>query len=143
MYKGIFWCYVLCFDDDMFIHNLETVRVQCDMNGNPLEPIEFSSKSGDNFNHEIEWEKIMADVRPGRRKPFDYYPRGRVEVKNGVIKVFANPVIVADEDAKDAVVHFFELKDVVDKIKWIADGSKHYEYCVDAMDAACRDDEEV
>ena len=37
------------------------------------------AKSGDNYNHRLLWEH----VKPRKcNKPFDYYPRGRVEVSN-------------------------------------------------------------
>jgi hypothetical protein len=143
MNKGIFWCYVTVFDDDMFSHTINPVMVRCDRDGKALEEVEYSSKSGENFNHKIEWEKKTASVRKSQRKPFDYYPRGRVEVTPGSVKVFANPVIIADEDAKKAIVQCFELEEVKDDIKWIADNSKHYRYCRDAMgDAAWLDDDE-
>ena len=49
MYKGIFWCYLTCFDDDMFGVTVLPVKVKCNLSGSALEEAEFSSKSGDNF----------------------------------------------------------------------------------------------
>jgi NAD-dependent DNA ligase len=100
MYKGIFWCYVSCFDDDLYAHTVLPVRVKCDINGKETENVEYSSKSGENFNHEIEWEKLAETSRKYRNKPFDFYPRGRVEIKNGKVRIFANPIIIEDDEAK-------------------------------------------
>jgi len=52
------------------------------------------SKSGDNYNHRVLW----TAVKPvGCRKPFDYYPRGRVEYKkNGSPIIYLNPNIGED-----------------------------------------------
>ena len=131
MFKGIFWCYVICFDFDMYTRNLITVKVPCDGDGNPLEKADFSSKSGDNFNHKIEWDKISENNR--NNHPYNYYPRGRVEINNGRIRIYANPVIICDEEAKGMIVKTFELKEREKEIKWIADNSKHYQYDIDAM----------
>ena len=133
MKKGIFWCYVSCFDDDMYTHQLLTVMVDCDISGKPMEKAEFSSKSGENFNHKTEWEKRHNNSKRTRNKPFDYYPRGRVEIKNGKIRIFANPVIIDDDEAKSLIVKTFELEDVKDDISWICDNSRHYRYAEDAM----------
>ena len=133
MYKGIFWCSILWFDDDMYSHNLLPVRVKCDTNGKALEECTYSSKSGDSFNHITEWEKMREKEKACRKHPFNYYPRGRVDVKNGNIKIFANPVIIDDDEAKKLIIDTFELTEYKESIKWIADNSKHYHYLIDAM----------
>ena len=37
------------------------------------------SKSGNNYNHTLLWEHVKPK---GCNNPFDYYPRGRVEISN-------------------------------------------------------------
>ena len=135
MYKGIFWCYVSCFDDDLYSHTVLPVRVKCDINGKEIENVEYSSKSGENFNHEIEWRKLAKGNRKYRNKPFDFYPRGRVELKNGKVKIFANPTIIEDEEALALIIRAFELESVKSSIELHADNSKHYRYAEDAMDS--------
>lgn len=52
VYKGIFW----------YVPNekkLITVKVKCDRNGVALEDVDYSSKSGENFNHKAEWAKFF------------------------------------------------------------------------------------
>ena len=140
MHKGIFWCYVSCFDDDIYSHQLLTVMVDCEISGKTLEETDFSSKSGENFNHKSEWEKRCNKSRRTKNKPFDYYPRGRVEIKNGKIRIFANPVIIEDDEAKALIVKSFELEDYTENISWVADNSKHYHYAEDAMSGMLLDD---
>ena len=76
MKKGIFWCDSFGRDSPHLI----VVSVKCDADGKSDRPIDFSSKSGQNFNHKAEWQKLSRSVTRGQ--PFNYYPRGRVEIKN-------------------------------------------------------------
>ena len=47
------------------------------------------AKSGNTYNHKLLWE-----AKKPCNKPFDYYPRGRVEItKSGEVKIFMNPNI--------------------------------------------------
>ena len=80
MEKGIFW---------LVEDSLVSVKVPCDPSGTALAPCEYSSKSGENFNHRAEWEKLTRAVTHGQ--PFNYYPRGRVEVKNGKTDIWLHP----------------------------------------------------
>lgn len=49
------------------------------------------AKSGDTYNHKRLWN----DIKPrGCNKPYNYYPRGRVEITNsGKVIIYANPNI--------------------------------------------------
>ena len=69
MRKGIFWC----TNFDAECPKLIAVSVACDKNGDAKEPVQFSSKSGNNFNHRLEWERLGRKITEG--KSFDYYPR--------------------------------------------------------------------
>lgn len=131
MYKGIFWTYMSWFDDEIYVPVIFPIKVKCDINGNALEEVEFSSKSGENFNHKAEWEKKKETSRLCRNHPFDYFPRGRVEIRNGKIYIYANPVIISEDEAKKLIIETFELEDALDNIAWIADNSEHYKYFVD------------
>ena len=82
------------------------------------------SKSGGNYNHRELWEII----KPARcNKPFDYYPRGRVEVSNkGKPIIYMNPNI--DESYLPEIMEAFEL-DEAPRIHY--DGSDHYKCYID------------
>ena len=123
MKKGIFWCM------DKNDVNLYTVSVACNSNGIETENVVYSSKSGTNFNHKTEWEK--ADKKITGTHPYNYYPRGRVEVKNGRAIIFLNPDINTKEILEE-IYRVFELKE--DELKNIlikSDGSHNYGYYMD------------
>ena len=130
MYKGIFWCYRKEFvlgNEVMSSVIVTPIKVKCDIDGNALEEVAYSSKSGNNFNHESEWRKLDTKFTKGR--PFNFFPRGRIEINAGKIKLFANPTILADEGMMEAVLRSFELSD--QKVTLIADNSYHYKYLGD------------
>ena len=67
-------------------------KAKCNSDGVALEHVEYSSKSMSNFNHKAEWSKLPKSVTNGQ--PYNYYPRGRVEIKNNKAKVYLNPVLI-------------------------------------------------
>lgn len=128
MRKGIFWC--ANFDTEC--PELITVSAACDKNGDSKELVRFSSKSGNNFNHRPEWERLDRSITAGR--PFNYYPRGRVEIKNGKATVFLNPAI-----NKECIVYrimdAFEL--ITGELNCInikCDGSSHYRFTCESAE---------
>ena len=73
IYKGIFW---------LIEGELYTKKLECDKLGNVIgDGSGLNSKSGDNFNHRLTWEGLPKNVTHG--KEYNYYPRGRVEIKGG------------------------------------------------------------
>lgn len=82
------------------------------------------AKSGVTYNHKLLWE----DVKPkGCKKPYNYYPRGRVDFTNkGQPVVYMNPNI--DEDyISDIKVNFGLRSEPV--IRY--DSSQHYKCHLD------------
>ena len=123
MKKGLFWCTNKYSDPPVFI----TISVECDAIGNSLEStVLFTSKSGANFNHAAEWQRLPKEVTQG--KPYNYYPRGRVEVRDGKVTIFLNPVL-NEERIVQAIKDAFDLKEGGDikSIRVISDGSRHYQ----------------
>lgn len=123
MKKGIFWCDSFGRDSPHLI----VVSVKCDADGKSDLPIDFSSKSGQNFNHKAEWQKLSRPVTRGQ--PFNYYPRGRVEIKNRKATIYLNPDL-NNAVVLNKIIENFELKNQQD-LKSIAvksDGSSHYHY---------------
>ena len=116
MYKGVFWK-----TENGFI----AVKVKCDRDGVRLEPAEYSSKSGENFNHKLEWNKLPRSVTGG--KPYNFYPRGRVEIKNGKATVWLTPALNDEETVSKIKSEFgFDGEELTVAVK--PDNSKHYEY---------------
>ena len=121
--KGIFW-----IADRKNLQNNEPYlfRIPVDSVGVPcfLTPIPpLNSKNGDHYNHKKTWEEyVSAELRGG--KPYNYYPRGRVEIKGkGKAKIFLNPDIATDEIIA-YIVEKFRLQQRA--VNVIADGSRHY-----------------
>ncbi len=120
LYKGIFWF----IENDLF-----TVKALCNSQGEIIENVILSSKSKTNFNHKIEWKRL--DKETTQNKPFDYYPRGRVEFtynKVLVAKIYLNPILCT-EDIKQKIIEAFGLtkENGASKIIFIADESFHYQ----------------
>ena len=114
MYKGIFW---------LKNEEIVTVKVRCDGEGNALEDCIYSSKSGENFNHKAEWAKLPRAVTEGRN--YNYYPRGRVEVKNQKAVVWLSPALLTEETV-NAVRQAFALNEEETPVAVKADNSNHY-----------------
>ena len=128
MRTGLFWC--ANFDTEC--PELITVSAACDKNGDSKEPVRFSSKSGNNFNHRLEWERLDRSITAGR--PFNYYPRGRVEIKNGKATVFLNPVI-NKECVVLRIMDAFELMTgELNCINIKSDGSSHYRFTCESAE---------
>lgn len=123
--KGIFWIV-----DRKNLQNNEPYlfRIPVDPVGVPcfLTPIPpLNSKRGDNYTHKKTWERYLsAELRRG--KPYNYYPRGRVEIKEkSKAKIFLNPDIATDKIIA-YIIEKFRLQHR--EVKVVADGSKHYGY---------------
>ena len=125
MKKGIFWC--ANFDTEH--PELITVSIACDKNGNAKEPVQFSSKSGNSFNHRIEWGRIDRKITKGQS--FNYYPRGRVEIKNGKATVFLNPILNKEYIVSKVIDEFSLRTEELNSVRIKSDGSNHYHFtCV-------------
>ena len=118
MKKGIFW---------IIDESLVCVVVECDSSGTPLETVEFSAKSGNNFNHKLEWKKINKKTTNG--KPYNYYHRGRVEIKNNKATVYINPLANMNE-IQEKIIKSFNLESI--NLVFKSDGSVHYQALIDA-----------
>ncbi len=127
LFKGIFW-YVP--DDKRLI----TVKVACDENGKALQHVDYSSKSGENFNHKAEWTRLPKSVTG--RNPYNYYPRGRVEIKNSKATIFLHPVLDRF-DIHERIEQDFGLVGTAVYVHIVADGSKHYAYSMDFQPTKC------
>ena len=94
--------------------------------------------------------KAMEESLPAFRR----YLRKKGEIlghKNGLpfYDLFApvapkgyTPKTYTIEEAKENILKDFELEEVGDKITWIADNSKHYQYLIDMMGGGFLDDED-
>ena len=130
LYRGIFWIRDIdnINDTDLYF------QIPCDSNGEidsnfQISP-QLSSKDTQNYNHKNLWNSLPKKIT--NNLSFDYYPRGRVEVHNGVATIYCSPYI-ATEELKDWIIDKFNLNNHngIKKIKMIADGSNHYHCYLD------------
>ena len=120
--KGIFWWLPA-------EKQLISVMVVCNNDGQALEPVQYSSKSGENFNHKIEWDRLPQSITEGL--PYNYFPRGRVEIRKGRATIYLNPVLCRD-DIQRQICAEFGLDVTVVAIRFVADGSAHYKAMVES-----------
>ena len=128
LYKGVFW---IVNQDNMEENKSYCFTIPSDCYGN-VEACELTlnAKSGTTYNHEKLWKELPRVFTQG--KPFNYYPRGRVEIQNGKATVYLNPHI-NNEDVQQLVIEEFNLtkKNGINKVIFHSDGSEHYRCYLD------------
>lgn len=124
--KGIFWVKDCDDIDNSFIY----FDVPCDVTGNPTAIDALNAKSGKTYNHELTWKTLNRNITDN--KPFNYFPRGRVEIAHGKATIYCNPLI-ATEQLVDVCKNKFNLNTFngIKSIRLVADGSEHYKCYLD------------
>jgi len=122
--KGIFWVKNI----ENIEENIIFLKTPCDVYGNTIfdSSVSYTSSDGLSFNHKKSWDLLTKELT--ENKPFDYYPRGRVEIRNGTAYIYCNPVICTDflkEWAKKT--YNLTLKSGIKEIKLKPDFSTHYQ----------------
>lgn len=82
------------------------------------------SKLGGNYNHRLIWESVKPR---GCNKPYNYYPRGRVEISNkGKPLIYMNVNI-----GHEYILVIMEKFNLSEMPKIHYDGSEHYKSYLD------------
>lgn len=126
LYSGVFWIKDIDNPTDELIFQIPTLSDgEVDDEG-----LNLNAKSGNTYNHEKLWKELPSNLTDN--KPFDYYPRGRVMIKNGVADIYANPHLLA-ENIKSFITNNYHLFQIngIKKIRWHADNSEHYKCYLD------------
>ena len=122
LFKGIFWITYNMQEKYVF-------RIPCDTAGNIIGRTEYplNSKDGTNYNHKLLWSVLPKTLTGGR--PFDYFPRGRVEIRNAKAIVYLNPDINT-ENIQNFIIEEFGLSvtNGIKSVRFVSDGSNHYKY---------------
>lgn len=106
--RGVFWV----IDDGLFAYPFVD-----DFN-------EGVAKSGNTYNHKLLWPYVKP---AGCNKPYNYYPRGRVDITNsGKFRIYLNPNI--DESLIPEIKVEFGIRE---DPKVIYDYSEHYKCYLD------------
>lgn len=128
LYKGIFW---IVDQDDIESNKKYCFVIPCSSDGVSTS-VDNSciAKSGDTYNHKKYWSMLSKEYT--HNKPFDYYPRGRVEIMNGKATIYLNPNI-ATQEIMDFIVEQFHLTKYngINKVRLFVDGSEHYKCYLD------------
>ena len=130
LYKGVFWIK----DKESINESSVSIKALCDINGNFIDLSSINpymlSKNETNFNHQKVWHAFDKNITGN--KPYNYYPRGRVEIKNGKAVIYAN-VSIATEDLKIWAISVFNLikENGIKAVALKADGSNHYKSHLD------------
>ena len=126
LYSGVFWIKDIDNPTDELIFQIPTSS-DGEVNSDGLD---LNAKSGNTYNHEKLWKELSSNLTDN--KPFDYYPRGRVMIKNGVADIYANPYLLTD-NIKNFIVNNYHLFQIngIKKTRWHADNSEHYKCYLD------------
>lgn len=127
LHSGIFWIKDLNEIDNNDLY----FTVDCSSSGEKLYgDISYNSKNGETYNHKTTWSQLPKTQT--ENKPFDYYPRGRVVISNGVATIYCSPHIYGDE-LEGWVKSKFNLTSAngIKKIRMLADNSEHYKCFLD------------
>lgn len=120
LFKGVFWI----ADNERYLY-----KIPCNNDGDVIGGTEYplNSKDGANYNHKLLWNELPKRITCG--KPFDYFPRGRVEIRNSKATVYLNPDINYRE-IQDYIISTFGLTVScgVKNVRFVLDGSNHYKY---------------
>lgn len=124
--KGIFWVK----DVNNIRGSIIYFGIPCDTNGNATNNFVSNAKSGTTYNHENTWKLLSSKLT--HNKPFDYFPRGRVEVNNSKAIIYCSPYLYSNE-LKNTIIELFNLNNHngIRSVRMIADGSKHYQCYLD------------
>ena len=117
--RGIFWVLAET-KEEITVENILPVHKFCDRDGNSTDSNGFSSKSGLSYNHKETWAQLPKKITKG--KPFDYYPRGRVEIRNGKATIWMNGNVLSLANDIKEFYGLSALQEVVVR----EDGSDHY-----------------
>jgi len=131
---GIFW--IITETNELEDFHLLMFGITCDEYGNITDApvIQPNSKSGKSYNHKTTWEAEVigsAAYNPYNKNPFDYYPRGRVEIAKKRAVIYMNPNINKPIIIEEIKARFGLGCNLITKIRIIADNSLHYRCFID------------
>ena len=129
LYKGIFWIR----DPENIGDNSLCFMIPVNSHGEidpVLDKTGLNSKNQDNYNHRKLWESLDSKVTGN--KNYDYYPRGRIEIKNGKAIIFVSPHLCRD-DIIEWVTGEFHLNEQngIKTVRVVPDYSIHYRCYLD------------
>ena len=112
MSKGIFWfpCFVGAEGELIFTDRIEA---------------RITSETAAPNTHKDSWKAVTAGRKDLRGIPWNYFPRGRVEISRGWALVFMNPQILNCENYLERIREKFEIGHLDIRVR--IDNSAHYQ----------------
>ena len=117
LYRGIFWIKDL---DSLNNNSDYLIKIETNENGDVLDyPFPLNSKNGDDYAHKATWPLLPSNLT--KNKPFDYYPRGRVEIKHKEALLYINPIL-----NEERIINYLKREYCLEDVKIILDFHEHY-----------------
>lgn len=128
LFRGIFW---IPEPENPLSDRTVLIRIPVDPEGNPKRnDTAFSSRRGDDFNHERSWASLSKSRKEG--KPFDFFPRGRVEIGKRKAVIWLHPSLARNNCLAFLFDRFGLTKENgILSVRVIPDRSKHYRCFLD------------
>lgn len=121
LYKGVFWIKTTDKFEPIVVKEL------CNNTGEFIKLLleELLSKAGTGFNHKAVWTTLSKNETAN--KPYNHFPRGRVEIRSRKAEIHANANI-ADENLKRWAIKEFGLtkSNGIESVVLKSDMSDHY-----------------
>lgn len=117
MYRGIFWIIDL---DNLENNSNYLFKIETNENGDAIKyPFPLNSKKGNDYTHSATWSLLPFNLT--KNKPFDYYPRGRVEIKHKEVLLYINPIL-----NNVRIIEYLKKEFCLDKVRIELDFHEHY-----------------
>lgn len=117
MYRGIFWIKDL---DNLENNSDYLFKIETNDNGDALNyPFPLNSKNRNDYVHKETW--LMLPFNLTKNKPFDYYPRGRIEIKHKEVLLYINPIL-----NEDRIINYLKKEFCLTEVKVMLDFHEHY-----------------
>ena len=117
LYRGIFWIKDL---DNLDKNSDYLFKIETNENGDALNyTFPLNSKNGNDYVHKETWHILPFNLT--KNKPFDYYPRGRVEIKHKEALLYINPIL-----NEERIINYLKREYCLEDVKIILDFNEHY-----------------
>lgn len=132
MSKGIFWfpCFMGTEGELIFTEEIEALLIPCDEDGNSKVSVsfytcEYNSRNGRSNTHKDSWKAVTAGRKDLRGIPWNYFPRGRVEISHGRAFLYMNPEILKCNNYLERIREKFGIGHLDIRVR--IDNSAHYQ----------------
>lgn len=120
--KGLFWFICTVADGQLKFEEILTLSIP--YRGNDI-GIVYNSRKGNSFTHKNSWSELVSRRKSLRKLPWNYFPRGRVEILRNQVRIFMNPTITEFEDYLGIIKLEFSIPGYLE-VREIIDNSNHY-----------------